>query len=214
MAREEIVGVTATGKYWSLSEPARPFLYQITNQPAAPGLCLAIRIRGAGEGIAPAITQEIHRLGPDLPAVRVQSEVERLRERLEPERAGAVLMSILGLAALSLAITGLYALLAQFVTQRTPELAVRMALGGSRASVAGMLLRQSTILVFTGTALGIAVSAAVARVLASISGQVNPLDGVTLTGVVALLAAVAAAATLAPAYRAVVIDPISALRAD
>jgi ABC-type antimicrobial peptide transport system permease subunit len=125
-----------------------------------------------------------------------------------------MLLSILGLMALGLAITGLYALLAQVVAQRTPEIAVRVALGATRLAVAGMLLRQSALLIFAGTAAGIAASAAVARLLAGLAGQVNPLDGITLISVATLLATVGAAATVVPAYRALCIDPVNALRTE
>jgi macrolide transport system ATP-binding/permease protein len=213
-ALQQVIGLTATGKYWSLTEPARPFLYQISNHSAAPMLCLAIRTQGPSSSLAAGIPEAIHRLAPELPTMRVQTEKERLRAWLEPERAAAVLLSILGLAALGLAITGLYALLAQLVAQRTPEIAVRMALGASRAAVVGMLLRQSVLMIFLGVSAGITAAAAVAHLLASLSGEVNPLDGMTVIGVAALLAAVGAAATFVPAYRAVSIDPVSALRAE
>jgi hypothetical protein len=76
---------------------------------------------------------------------------------------------------------------------------VRVAPGASRTAVIGMLLRQSrALLIFAGTAAGIATSVAVARLLASMAGEVNPLDGITLIGVAALLTAVGAAATLVP----------------
>jgi ABC-type antimicrobial peptide transport system permease subunit len=116
--------------------------------------------------------------------------------------------------ALGLAITGLYALLAQLVAQRTPEIAVRVTLGAPRMSVVGMLLRQSALLIFAGTAAGIAASAAVARLLASLAGQVNPLDGIMLISIATLLATVGAAATVVPAYRALRIDPVNALRTE
>lgn len=193
-AQREVIGVTATGKYWSLTEPARPFLYQVSDRPSAPMLCLAIRTQGTPGGLAAGLAEDIH--------------------RLDPERAGALMLGVLGMAALGLAITGLYALLTQWVAQRTPEIAVRMALGASRKAVVRILLRQSAILICFGAAAGIAVSAAVAHLLASIAGQVNPLDGITVVGVVALLALVGAAATLVPAYRAAGVDPVSALRAE
>ena len=116
--------------------------------------------------------------------------------------------------ALGLAITGLYALLAQLVAQRTHEIAVRVALGATRLAVAGLLLRQSALLVLAGTAVGLGASAAVARLLATLTGQVNPLDGITLIAVAALLAVVGAAATLVPAFRAIRTDPVSALRTE
>lgn len=213
-AMQLVIGLTATGKYWALDEPARPFIYQISGQLAEPSMGLAIRTHLPPASLAPRIRHEIQRWNEELPAVSVRTANERLRAWLEPRRAAAVLLSILGLAALGLAITGLYALLAQLVAQRAPEIAVRVALGASRMAVAGMLLRQSALLILGGTAVGMAASAAVARLLASVTGQAGALDGVTLIGVAALLAAVGAAATLAPAYRALRIDPVSALRSE
>jgi predicted permease len=211
---QRVIGLTATGRYWSLAEPARPFVYRISGQLADPIACLAIRIEGPPRSLAARVTQEIQESSRDLPAITVQTAQERLGAWLEPQQAAAVLLSILGLAALGLAITGLYALLAQMVIQRAPEIAVRMTLGATRVAVVGMLLRQSALLVFTGTATGIAASAAVSRLLASLSGAVSPLDGITLIGVAALIAAVGAAATLVPAYRAASVDPVSALRVE
>jgi predicted permease len=211
---QQVIGLTTTAKYWSLGEPARPFIYQISSQLDEPFLCLLIRTQGPPSGLALRVSREIERLNEELPAMTVQTARERLSAWLEPQRAAAVLLSILGLMALGLAITGLYALLAQVVAQRTPEIAVRVALGATRLAVAGLLLRQSALLIFAGTAAGLGASAAVAHLLASLTGQVNPLDGITLIAVAALLAAVGAAATLVPAYQAMRIDPISALRTE
>ena len=210
----QVIGLTATGKYWSLSEPARPFLYRISGQQATAPACLAIRTQGPPQALAAKIGREIERLNPDLPAMTVQTEGERLRAWLEPQRAAAVLLSILGLAALGLATTGLYALLAQLVAQRTPEIAVRVALGASRATVAGMLLRRSALLILAGAVAGVAASTATDRLLAGLVGKVDPLDAVTLTEMVSLLAIVGAVATLAPAMRAMRVDPALALRAE
>lgn len=211
---QHVIGLTTTAKYWSLGEPARPFIYQISRQFDEPFLCLLIRTQGPPGNLAARVGQEIERLNDELPAMTVQTARERLRLWLEPQRAAAMLLSILGLMALGLAVTGLYALLAQLVAQRTPEIAVRVALGATRMAVAGLLLRQSALLVFAGTAAGLAASAAVARLLASLTGQASPLDGITLIGVAALLAMVGVAATLVPAYRAMRIDPVSALRTE
>ena len=210
----QVTGVAATGKYWSLNEPARPFLYRSSGQQAAPVACLAIRTLGPPGALARAIGREIERLDPDLPATKVETEDERLRGWLAPQRAAAMLLSILGLAALGLAITGLYALLAQLVAQRAPEIAVRMALGASRAEVAGMLLKRSALMILAGAVVGVAASTATDRLLGGLAGEVHPLDAATLAGIVILLAVVGAAATLAPAWRAIRIDPAMALRAE
>jgi len=211
---QQVIGLTTTARYWSLDEPARPFIYQISGQLDEPLLCLLIRSQGPPGGLAARVGQEIERLNEAQPAMTVQTAKGRLRAWLEPQRAAAVLLRILGLMALGLAITGLYALLAQLVAQRTHEIAVRVALGATRLAVAGLLLRQSALLVLAGTAVGLGASAAVARLLATLTGQVNPLDGITLIAVAALLAVVGAAATLVPAFRAIRTDPVSALRTE
>ncbi|SPE33125.1 conserved membrane hypothetical protein [Candidatus Sulfopaludibacter sp. SbA6] len=84
-APQLVVGLTATGKYWSLDEPARPFVYQISGQLAEPFLCLVIRTQTPAS-LAPRVRQEIQRLNEDLPAVMVQTAQERLRAWLEPQR--------------------------------------------------------------------------------------------------------------------------------
>jgi predicted permease len=210
--RQEVIGVTATGRYWSLSEPSRAFLYQFSEEFDESHVSLVVRTRNETRNLGAAVAEEIRRLG--LPSSPVQTAEQLLDRWFEPQRSAALLLSILGVTALGLAVTGLYALLAQLVIQRTAEIAVRVTLGASRAGIAWMLLRHSARLVLTGTAVGVSAAVAVAHVLAGLAGQVNPLDGITMLGVAALIATVAAAATLAPAYKAMRIDPMSALRAE
>jgi predicted permease len=201
----QVVGVVPNAPQWSLTESPRPFLFQIATQFDQPIAALAIRTAGPSANFATQVSETIQRLNPDLSPIAVQTGAQRLRIWLEPQRAAALLLGTLGLAALALAITGLYALLAQLLVQRTPEIAVRVALGASRRRVLALLLRQSAIPVAAGTAAGIAASAALARLL-------GELDAPTLLAIVALIATVSAAATAIPAYRALRIDPASALR--
>jgi hypothetical protein len=210
----QVIGMTATGKYWSLTEPPRPFLYQIGGEISDRSACLVIRTLGPSGDAVRRVAQAIQSLNADLPVLPVRTAGDRLRVWLEPQRSGALLLSVLGLAALVLAITGLYALLAQMVAQRTAEIAVRVVLGATRASVLGLLLRRSALLIFAGTALGIAASLVATRVLASAGGPLGTPDAVTLAAVAGLLAAVGAAATIAPAYRALRIAPADALRTE
>jgi predicted permease len=213
-SQQQVIGVTATGKYWTLTEPPRPFLYQFSAQFDRPFAGLEIRTRGPSGNLAAQVSQEIQRLNPDLPVIAAETGQERLRIWLEPQRAAALLLGVLGLAALALAITGLYALLAQLLVERTPEIAVRVALGASRRAVLVLLLRQSAIVIAAGTAAGIAASAVVARLLAAVGGPLGSLDPPALFAIVVLLATVGAAATALPAYRALHIDPASALRSE
>jgi ABC-type antimicrobial peptide transport system permease subunit len=203
----QVVGVVPNSPQWSLTESPRPFLYQIATQFDEPIAALAIRTKGPAADFASQVSETIQRLNPDLPPIAAQTGAQRLRLWLEPQRAAALLLGTLSLAALALAITGLYALLAQVLVQRTPEIAVRVALGASRRRVLALLLRQSAIPVAAGTAAGMAASAALARL-------VGELDAPTLLAIVALIATVSAAATAIPAYRALRIDPASALRSE
>jgi len=214
LLHRQVVGVVPNAPQWSLAESPRPFFYQIATQFDQPIAALAIRTAGPPVNFAAKVTQTIQRLNPELPPIAAQTGEQRLRMWLEPQRAAALLLGTLGLAALALAITGLYALLAQLLVQRTPEIAVRVALGAPRRKVIALLLRQSAIPVAAGTATGIAASAIVAHVLAAGIGAIGELDAVTLVAIVALLTTVGAAATSIPAYRALRIDPASALRSE
>ena len=210
----ETVAVAANSKYWSLAESPRPFVYRIVTQFDRPAVHLAVRTKGPAADFALAVSQAIQRLNPDLPAIVAQTGEQRLRAWIEPQRAAALLLGVLGFAALALAITGLYALIAQLLVQRTGEIAVRVALGATRRSVLQLLLGQSAILVAIGTALGLAAATFLARLLASGMGAIGRLDALTLAAIVVLLAGIAAAATAIPAYRALRIDPASALKSE
>src|SRR5262249_6136767 len=121
----QVIGVAATGRYWSLSEPSRPFLYQLSSEFGEPRASLVIRTRTAPRSLATAVAEEIRRFEEGLSSSSVQTGEERLDGWLQPQRSAAVLLGILGVTALGLAVTGLYALLAQVVAQRTAEIAVR-----------------------------------------------------------------------------------------
>ena len=210
----EIVGVAANSKYWSLTESPRPFVYRIVTQFERQAFHLAVRTKGPAADFALPVSRAIQNLSPDLPLIVAQTGEQRLRAWVEPQRAAALLLGVLGFAALALAITGLYALIAQLLVQRTGEIAVRVALGATRRRVLQLLLGQSAILMASGTALGIGAAGILARLLASGMGAIGTLDAPTLATIVLLLAAIAGAATAIPAYRALRIDPASALKSD
>jgi predicted permease len=212
--RQLVVGVAKDGKYWSLNEPARPFVYLPQDQSAAPYLYLLIRTAPPSAALAAPVQEAIQEIDEDLPGRSVQTAAERIRVWLEPAREGARLFSILGILALGLAFTGVYGLLAQLVAQRTPEIAIRVALGATRRSVIGLVFRQSALLLLIGVALGISGAAATTRIFASFVGHVGATDIVTLSVVSALMIVMGIAATLIPAYRAVRIQPATVLKSE
>ena len=134
---------------------------------------------------------------------------------LLPSRIGAALLGSAALLGLALASIGLYGVLAYSVTRRTSEIGLRMALGADGRAVLKMVLRESGALVGSGVALGLGIAVFATRPLAMfLVSELRPTDPLTWLGVIAVLAAVAATATLAPALRAIRIDPMTALRSE
>ena len=125
-----------------------------------------------------------------------------------------VLVGIFGAVALLLAVCGIYAIVAYGVVQRTQEIGIRMALGARRASVLGLVMRQSTVLTTVCLVLGVAVAALVTKYLKTLLFELTPLDVTTFVAMPALFAAVAAAASYMPARRATRLDPQTVLRCD
>jgi ABC-type antimicrobial peptide transport system permease subunit len=116
------------------------------------------------------------------------------------------------LVALLLAATGLYAVIARSVYQRTKEIGVRMAIGAGDSDIRRTVLRQGLLPVWTGMLIGLAAGVAVNRVLQSQLVGVSPYDPLTMIGAPALLTAIAVLACEIPARRALRVEPVIALR--
>ena len=124
----------------------------------------------------------------------------------------ASIAAALGLLALLVASVGFYGVMSYFVTQRTREIGVRVALGARRADVTGLFLRQGLKLISLGVAIGFFGGAAISRLLAAVLVDLSPLDPLAFGGVAVLLTLVALMACWIPAWRAAKVDPIVALR--
>ena len=144
----------------------------------------------------------------------VQSLQERLASSVQQSRFNAVLLSLFAALAAALAAIGIYGVVAYTVSERTAELGLRMALGASRGSVRGLVLRTALTLTATGVVLGLGASLALTRVIESFLFGVEPTDPRTLVAVSLGLCAVAVLASLVPALRASRLDPLLALRKE
>ena len=107
---------------------------------------------------------------------------------------------------------GIYGVTSYYVTQRTHEIGVRMALGAQIADVLKLVLKRAMLLAVAGIAIGIVGAVAVTRYLTTLLFGVKPVDAITFIGVGLVLAAVVFLACLIPARRAAKIDPLEALR--
>jgi ABC-type antimicrobial peptide transport system permease subunit len=124
----------------------------------------------------------------------------------------AALAGAFGLLAGTLAVLGLYGVIAYMVARRRNEIGVRIALGASRSRVISLVLREAVLLLSVGLVVGIALAAWAGRAAASLLYDLKPHDPITLASAAALLAAIALIASYAPARRASRLQPMDALR--
>jgi putative ABC transport system permease protein len=173
-----------------------------------------VRTTGDPASLIKPLNAALSRIDRDLPLFDVRTMEQRLAGSLATARFNTLLLSLLGGIGLVLAATGIYGVVAYFVSQRTQEIGVRMALGASAGSVVRLVLGQALRPVALGAAIGIAAALGASRILSSQLFGVSPTDPLTIAVVFATLVAVASAASAVPARRAAAIDPTRALQAD
>lgn len=209
-----VVGVVGDVKRGASAEPAERMVYLPITRPVWGGVNLVARTSGEPGPLLPAFRRAFAALDPDLPLSGLETGPQALDAVLVRER---LTMSILGAfsgLALLLAALGLYGVVSYAVTQRVPEIGIRMALGARRWQITRLVVRQAATMVGLGVVIGIAGAAWLARAMQSLLYGVSSIDPATFAGVVALLAAVALVASYLPARRAVRVDPATALRAE
>lgn len=215
-ASYEIVGVVADTKYSRLREDIRPIAFVPAAQHPSPQVGAAIVIRAAGT-TAP-VPEAVRRLAADVDsrlAVAGISDYEtQIRETLVQERLMAALSGFFGQLAMVIAAIGLYGLVSYIVSTRQRELGIRVALGATKASVLGLVLRQSLTLVACGLVIGVPAALLLTRWMTALVFDVSPRDVRTIGAAVVMLAVVAIGAALIPARRAAAVDPIVALRVE
>jgi ABC-type antimicrobial peptide transport system permease subunit len=156
----------------------------------------------------------LKRVETDLPAANARSMEQVIGQSVAWRETPMRLLTGFALVALFLAGVGVYGVMAYYVSQRTRELGVRVALGASAGRLIALVLRQTALPLVAGVVLGIAGAFASGRLLTELLYDVKPGDPVVLAGVVAVLAAVSLLSSLLPARRAATIDPLVALREE
>ena len=162
--------------------------------------------------MASMLRTAVAQLDRQQPVGAVSTLDELIARSVAPQRLNLWLVSAFAVLALVLTAAGLYGVMSYLVAQRTCEIGVRMALGASRASVLGLMLRQAGTMMIGGIGLGLAVALAVTRSLATLLFGVTATDPAVYAGVSLLLAVVALLAVAVPSSRATRIDPLQALR--
>jgi len=208
----EVVGIARDSKYNFIGEDPLPFIYQPLRQAPQTAVTLLLRT-STPEAALGAVRSAVQQMEPRLPLTGVFTMAAVFDQGLWAARLGATLLGVFGALALLLAAVGVYGVMAYAVSQRTREIGVRIALGASGGLVQRQVLMQGLLLTGAGVLLGAAGSVAVGRLIVGLLYDVSPYDPVTLTGIPAILLAVAALAIYLPARRASRVDPVTALRA-
>jgi predicted permease len=172
----------------------------------------AVRSAGDPRPLANAIRQQIWAIDADQPVTDVETLEEEIDTAAAQRRFETVLLLIFAGLAVGLATMGVFGVLSYAVSQRTPELGIRIALGARPAGIVAMVLQQAGVLVGAGVVVGLAGSLALSKFLASLLFQVKPTDVWTYGVAVGALLAISLAAALIPARRGARVDPITALR--
>lgn len=171
-------------------------------------LTLYVRTQGDPRQVLTPIQRELHAAAPQLLVSGILTGPEMVTRGLFFARRGMMLLGVFGLLALVLASIGLYGIMAYSVTQRKREIGLRMALGASRTSVLGLILKRGMSLVLTGVLIGFAAALFVGRLLSGMLYGVSASDPVSVAEAAALLLAVALLACYLPAHWASRVDPL------
>jgi len=220
-----IVGIVGDVKQSTLDTPtmAQTYvpLYQVPDDDVADTITgefrtvnLVARSRSDADALIAGIRGELQRMDPALPLAQAQTLNEMIGESVKPQRFSMTVVAGFAAVALVLAAIGIYGVLANAVSQQTHEIGVRMALGAGALEIVWMVLRRALTLMAIGVALGVAGALALTRLMAGLLYEVRPTDGTTFFMSALLLAALAVAASLVPAWRATRVDPLDALRAE
>jgi predicted permease len=208
----EVVGVARDIKYNFIGEAPQPFAYLPLRQLWDGGLTLHVRTTGDPAAVMGTVRQELQQRDRSMPITNVFTVREVFAQSLWAPRMSAILLGIFALLSLTLAVIGLYGLMAYEVSQRTREMGIRVALGANRHHVLGLVVRHAMTLALTGIALGLSLAFVASRFIASLLYDVSPTDVVTYVVIPLILTLAALAASYLPARRATRVDPVIALR--
>jgi predicted permease len=207
-----VVGVAKDGKYQQLNETPAPLAYYSLRQWYAPSFTLHVRTTGRPRALAETLRAAFAATNADLPFLDPRTMTEHMGAATFRQFFGASMLSVFGALALMLVALGLYGVLSYAVTQRTRELAIRVALGASATDVTRLVVRQGMTMTAAGLVVGTGLALAAGRLLQSYLLGASETDPLTLVVIPLILVVVSLLACLVPARRATKVDPMVALR--
>jgi predicted permease len=209
-----IVGVVGVVKQYGLETDSRVATYYPEAQWGQNRTFLVVRTSSKAVALSSAVVSQIRTVDPGAVVYGIRTMEERLHDSLAQRRFSSTMLGAFAMFAVLLAAVALYGVMSQMVTQGTHDIGVLVTLGARPGNIIGLVVRQGMLLAGIGIALGLLGATVLTRVMASLLFGVSTTDAVTFGAVPALLAGVAFAATVIPAWRATRVDPMVALREE
>ncbi len=208
-----IVGVVGEVRKHSLETAPRPTIYVNYRQRPRRTQQFDVVLRTSSDpaAVTSSVRRVLTQLDPTVPA-RMTTFSQVFSESLNNRRFNLTLVGVFALAALLLAMVGVFGVLAYSVAQRTQEIGVRIALGATPGGILKMVLGQGLLTVAIGLLVGLAGSLLLTRTMRSMLFEISPNDPLTIVGIAVLLLLIAMLASYIPARRATRVDPMVALR--
>jgi putative ABC transport system permease protein len=209
-----IVGVVGHVKHYGLDRESGGQIYM--SQLQYPWGWIRVALRTSGEPLAMARTAKhvVRALDQNLAVYGIGTMEQHMAELSQGRRFVLTMLAVFAGVAIVMAAVGLYGVIAYSVTQRRQEIGIRVALGARLRDVTRLVLGQGAALTAAGVVLGLGAALVGGRLVAGLLFGVSERDPVVFAGVAALLAAVALAASYAPARRAAAVDPVEVLRGE
>ena len=205
----EIVGVVGNVQQVALDEGPTwdlyltyPQIHPDTVGAAAANMFWIVRTTMDPMALSPGVAREVRRLDPDVASAQNRPLDAYLSDALGPRLFSLSLMSAFALAALALALTGIYAVVTYWVGQRAREIGIRIALGAGRSDIVRLVMSHGLRLVGIGVLVGLALAAGVTRLLSTLLFGLAPTDAATFIQVVAIVGAASVVACMMPTIRA------------
>jgi len=209
----QVVGVVGDVRHRGYDADARPELYVSYQQDTIwPVMNLVIRTQGEPLTVAANVRHEIDAVDPSQAIFNVRPLEELMFDSIAERRFNLILLLAFAVVAVLTAAAGIYGIMTYFVSQRTSEIGIRMALGARRLDVLKLILGHGMRLTMWGVGIGLLASLIVTRLIVSLLFGVSAIDPLTLAGVAIFLTFVALLACYVPTQRAIKVDPLIAIR--
>jgi predicted permease len=213
-----IVGVVEDTKNAGMDKPAGPELYMQVRQVATNllggNMNYVVRTSTDSLAVESSIRNVVREMDSSLPVYNLNTMNDVVSKSMVQPRFLALLLATFSGIALFLAAIGIYGVMAYTVAQRTQEIGVRMALGARASDIVRDVLVRGGRLALIGIMIGVVIASALGQLLKTLLVDVSPFDPVIYAAVAFLLLTVSLLASFVPAWRATVVDPLVALRAD